>query len=302
MIDPKLEGKVAIITGANHGIGAAIAERLCAQGVKALICFFRPTSPYTEDELERAREAGTGGMPLYTANQQQTADAVVERITAAGGAATAQEADLADADNIPVLFERAEAEFGPVDILVNNHTHATLVESFDPAMAAPPLRDEDDVLEKSDRKTGHLPTAEDIDRYFAINARGYALMMTEYVKRHVARGADWGRIINVSTDAAHAHPGMVSYAASKHAIESYTRSAATELGKYGITVNAVAPGVTQTGYVTPNSEAKIAPHTPLRRLGLPEDVADVVVFFASEQARWLTGQLIYAGGGWRMGQ
>jgi 3-oxoacyl-[acyl-carrier protein] reductase len=302
MIDPKLEGKVAIVTGANHGIGAAIAERLCAQGVKTLISFFRPPTPYTEDELQRAREAGRGGMPLYTANQQQTADGVVERITATGDMAVAQEADLADANNISLLFDRAESEFGSVDILVNNHTYATRVESFDPAMAAPPLRDEDDVLEKADRRTGHLPSAEGIDRYFAINARGYALMMTEFVKRHVKRGADLGRIINISTDAAHAHPGMVSYAASKHAIESYTRSAAMELGKYGITVNAVAPGVTQTGYVTPHSEAKIAPHTPLGRLGLPEDVADVVVFFASEQARWLTGQLIYVGGGWRMGQ
>lgn len=301
MIDPKLEGKVAIVTGANHGIGAAIAERLCGQGVKTLVSFFRPPCPYTDDELKRAKEAGVGGMPLYTANQQQTADAVVERIRAAGSAA-AQEADLTDANSIPMLFDRAEAEFGPVDVLVNNHTHATLVESFDPAMAAPPLRDEDDVLEKSSRKTGHLPTAEEIDKHFAVNARGYALMMTEYVKRHVARNATWGRIINISTDAAHAHPGMVSYAASKHAIESYTRSAAYELGQYGITVNIVAPGVTQTGYVTPQSEAKIVPNTPLRRLGEPADIADVVVFLASHQARWLTGQLIYAGGGWRMSQ
>lgn len=302
MIDPKLEGKVAIVTGANHGIGAAIAERLSAQGVRVFISFFRPPTPYSEDEWRKARESGAGGMPLYTANQQQLADEVVSRIRSAGGQAEALEADLGDADNIPLIFDRAEDCFGAVDILVNNHTHTTATETFDPEMAAPPQRDEDDVLEKSGRRTGHLPTAEGIDRYFAVNARGYALMMAEYVKRYVARGADWGRIINISTDAAHAHPGMVSYAASKHAIESYTRSAAAELGKYGITVNVVAPGVTQTGYVTPNQEAKIAPRTPLARLGLPEDIADVVVFFCSHQARWLTGQLIYAGGGWRMGQ
>jgi 3-oxoacyl-[acyl-carrier protein] reductase len=94
----------------------------------------------------------------------------------------------------------------------------------------------------------------------------------------------------------------VSYAASKHAIESYSRSAAAELGKYGITVNMVAPGPIQTGYITPEDEKHIAAGTPLRRIGRPEDVADVIVFLASEQARWLTGQLIYVGGGWRMHQ
>ncbi len=94
----------------------------------------------------------------------------------------------------------------------------------------------------------------------------------------------------------------VSYAASKHAIESYSRSAAAELGRYGITVNVVAPGPIQTGYITPEQEAQIARSTPLGRAGIPEDVADVIVFLASAQAHWLTGQLLYAGGGWRMAQ
>lgn len=89
---------------------------------------------------------------------------------------------------------------------------------------------------------------------------------------------------------------------SKHAIESYSRSAAAELGKYGITVNIVAPGPVQTGYITPQAVDEIAAGTPLGRVGLPEDVADVIVFLASYQARWLTGQLFYVGGGWRMSQ
>jgi 3-oxoacyl-[acyl-carrier protein] reductase len=85
-------------------------------------------------------------------------------------------------------------------------------------------------------------------------------------------------------------------------IESYSRSAAAEMGRYGITVNVVAPGPIQTGYIPPAMEADVAAGTPLGRVGTPEDVANVVVFLASEQARWVTGQLIYVGGGWRMHQ
>jgi 3-oxoacyl-[acyl-carrier protein] reductase len=127
-------------------------------------------------------------------------------------------------------------------------------------------------------------------------------MMVEYTRRLLQRGALWGRIINLSTDAAHAHAAAVSYAASKHAIESYSRSAALEVGKYGITVNIVAPGPIQTGYLTPEQEASICAGTPLGRCGMPEDVAEVILLLASNQAHWLTGQLLYAGGGWRMHQ
>jgi 3-oxoacyl-[acyl-carrier protein] reductase len=94
----------------------------------------------------------------------------------------------------------------------------------------------------------------------------------------------------------------LSFTASKHAIESYSRSAAAEVGKYGVTVNIVAPGPIQTGWLTPDQEAAIPAGTPPRRCGAPEDVADVIVFLASDQARWLTGQLLYVGGGWRMHQ
>ena len=199
------------------------------------------------------------------------------------------EADLGDPANVAALFERCESALGPVDVLVNNHTHCAL-ETFDPAR----VTDEGSSI--------RLTSAESIDAHFAINARAYALMMAEYVQRFLARKASWGRIINVSTDAAHCHSANVSYAASKHAIESYSRSAASELGKYGITVNIVAPGPIRTGYITPASEQEIAETTPLRRVGRPEDVADVILFLASEQARWLTGQLLYVGGGYRMHQ
>ena len=289
MIDPQLEDKVVLITGANHGIGAVTARAFALQGAKVFVTYYRKPSDHSEAELEEAREAGIGGKPLYEAMQQQSADWLVEQICAQGGVAVAHEADLADPENIPLLFDLCEETLGPVDVLVNNHTYCVM-ETFDPGS----VRDEGFGV--------NLVSAAEIDAHFAVNARAYALMMAEYLKRYLKREAEWGRIINLSTDAAHRHEINVSYAASKHAIESYSRSAAAEMGVYGITVNIVAPGPIQTGYLRPEQEAEIAADAPLRRVGRPEDVADVIVFLASEQARWLTGQLLYVGGGWRMHQ
>ncbi|MBA3431272.1 MAG: SDR family oxidoreductase, partial [Actinobacteria bacterium] len=119
-------------------------------------------------------------------------------------------------------------------------------------------------------------------------------------RRHFARGATWGRIINISTDASPSFPGEISYGASKYAMESYSRAAAWELGELGITVNVVSPGPTDTGWITPKMVPSMEKSTPLRRVGSPEDIADVVAFLASDEARWLTGQLLFAGGGHRM--
>ena len=289
MIDPQLQGKTALVSGANHGIGAAAAKALAAQGVQVFITYYLADCPYSEEELEEGMQVGAGGDKLYRAKQQQSPDVVLEEIHAHGGIAAAQEFDLGEADSIPRLFDVCEDQLGSVDILVNNHAHC-VCETFDPASV-------------SDRWGGvGLVTPQEIDRHLAVNARAYALMMSEYLQRHIKREATWGRIINLSTDAASCHPANISYAASKHAIESYSRSAAAEMGKYGITVNIVSAGPVQTGYITPESEERIRAGTPLGAVGQPEDIADVIVFLASEQGRWVTGQLIYVGGGWRMHQ
>jgi 3-oxoacyl-[acyl-carrier protein] reductase len=282
VIDPKLENKVVLITGANHGIGAATAKALAAQGARVFITYFIPDLPYSPAELEEARLKGAGGWPLYFAMQAQSADIVVREIRVQGGTAAAREFDLGVADNIGRLFDACEADIGPVDILICNHTHC-VYETFDPSLV------------EEGKSSVNLATAESIDRHFAVNARAGALMMKEYLQRYLERKASWGRIVNLTT--VRAHPRNVSYAASKQALLSYSLSAAMEMGKYGITVNVVCPGATQTGYITPENEPRIVERTPLGRLGKPEDIADVIVFLVSEQAQWLTGQLIYASGG-----
>ncbi|MGE5325460.1 MAG: SDR family NAD(P)-dependent oxidoreductase, partial [Deltaproteobacteria bacterium] len=267
MIDPGLEGKVAVVTGANHSVGAATAQALAAQGALVFITYFRPTRPASEDVLSNARAAGVGGPHLLWAGQRQTAEGLLREINEHGGKATALEADLGKPENIPAVFDACESALGPVDILVNNHTHDAK-DTFDPAAVT------------TEGFATEPFCAEIADAHFAVNARAYALMMAEYLRRYLARGARWGRIVNVSTDGAHAHPASVSYAATKHAIESYSRSAALEMGKYGITVNIVALGPIQSGWITPEQEKAIAAGTPLGRCGRPEDASDVIVMFA----------------------
>jgi len=124
--------------------------------------------------------------------------------------------------------------------------------------------------------------------------------MAEFARRHVERGARWGRIVNVSTDSARGSAFEASYAASKHALESFSRAAASALGKFGIRVNVVVPGPVQSGYISESLEKALLPEIPLGRAGRPEDLAGAIVFLASEQADWITGQLLPVTGGHRL--
>jgi 3-oxoacyl-[acyl-carrier protein] reductase len=285
MIDPKLKNKVVFITGANHGIGAATAKALGAQGAKVFITYYIQPPPFSDEELAAARKKGTGGERLYLAMQQQSGEVVVNQVRSAGGIAVAYQADLGNTDSIPRLYNVCEKELGPVDIMIINHTH-DVYDTFDPAsvggkeFAVQPIN------------------TDNIDRHLAVNARAGALLIKEYVQRYITRKADSGRIITLTTTRAHGR--NISYAASKQALVSYSLSAAQELGKYGITVNVVCPGATQTGYISTEAEGKIINRTPLGRLGTPEDIADVIVFLASEQGHWITAQVIFAAGGFNV--
>ena len=294
MIDPKLKDKVVIVTGANHGIGAAIAIAFAREDAKVFINYYRFSAEahgcIAKDQAGKATEPGRA---YYYKMQMKSADEVVKAIDNLGGKCYAWEADLSDPDNIPRLFNKAEEQLGNVDILVNNAAYGKC-DTFIPSSQF----DEDELF------VGVFPmatiSADSHDRHFDVNSRGVALMIKEYAQRYISRKATWGRVINISTDGASAHPSAISYGASKHAIESYSRAAAMELGPYGITVNVISPGAVQTGWITPELQQQIEQSYPLRRVGRPEDIANAVIFLASEQADWITGQVLYVGGGNKM--
>ena len=293
MIDTGLNGKTVIVTGANHGIGASTAIAFAQEGARVLITYLRQ-SPELYDEIQaNVEQATVPGRAYYCREIGQSAEHVVDEIGALDGECMAWEADLSDPNTILKLFDKAEEKWGAVDVIVNNAAFDT-PDTFLPQ----PVLDRDPVF--AEEYFLKPLTAHTHDAHFDVNSRAVALMMSEYAKRHIARKAQWGRIINITTDGARCHASNVSYAASKFAIESYTRSAATELGPYGITVNVISPGAVQTGWLPAGLEKEIAATYPLRRIGKPEDIAKAVIFFASDQAEWITGQVLQVGGGNRM--
>lgn len=241
-----LQSKVALVTGASRGIGRTIAERLAEDGASVVVNYYPPEREQAED--------------------------VVRGIQQAGGTAVAAPADIADAEQLRGLFDAAEKEFGPLDIVVLNAAnvnHGTIVDT----------------------------SVEQFDAIFATNVRSAFIALREAA----IRLPDGGRIVAISAGLTRMpRPGTGVYAASKAAVDHLVRVLAHEVGARGITVNSVLPGAVLTPALVNAGQAVIdaeVANTPLGRVGQPEDIADVVRFLVSEQSRWVTGQTIGAGGG-----
>jgi 3-oxoacyl-[acyl-carrier protein] reductase len=199
----------------------------------------------------------------------EKAQQVVISIQARGGKALAFQADMSRVSEARRLVRDTVAQFGRLDILVNN------AGKFMP---------------KSLAET----TEEDFEQVMSLNAKGPYFAMQEAAQ--VLK--EGGRIVNISTEGTHlSFPGATAYLGSKGALEQYTKGLAQELAPRGITVNTISPGFTETGMMTEHYRQVGIQLSPLKRLGLPKDIADVVAFIVSEEARWLTGQNIHAGGG-----
>ena len=207
MIDPGLQNKVVLVTGANNpfGIGAAIAEAFAVQGAAIFITYWRSRPEAFGIDAATAADATTPGEPFYRARNAEAPDAVLGRLREQAVRVGSAEIDLADPEVMPRLFDRVEETLGPVDILINNAAHS-VPDSFSSFGFS---------QEDWAGRTRAMVDAKSHDRHFAVNSRAVVLLMAEYARRHVHRGAGWGRIVNISTDAADCFPGEVSYERAK---------------------------------------------------------------------------------------
>ncbi|MGV9269992.1 3-oxoacyl-ACP reductase FabG [Kitasatospora sp. NPDC003701] len=252
MTEQSTAPRVAVVTGAARGLGAATAERLAADGYAVAVL-----------DLEEA--AGKD---------------VVDRITAAGGRAIAVGADVSDAGQVQAAVDRIAAELGAPVVLVNN---------------AGVLRD--NLIFKMSES--------DWDTVMNVHLRG-AFLMTRAVQKHMV-DAGFGRVINLSSSSAQGNRGQANYSAAKAGLQGFTKTLAIELGRFGVTANAVAPGFIATD-MTAATAARVgmefeefkraaASQIPVQRVGVPEDVANTISFLAGEGAGFVSGQVIYVAGG-----
>lgn len=246
----KLTGKVAVVTGASKGIGAAIAKALAAQGASVVVNY---------------------------ASSQAAADAVVAAITQAGGKAIAVRGDVSRAADAQGIIDAAIEAYGRLDVLVNNSG----VYEFAPLEAI---------------------TEEHFHKHFNINVLGL-LLTTQAAAKHLGEGAS---IINIGSVVSRLTlPGGTVYTATKGAVDAVTGVLARELGPRKIRVNSINPGMIETegtkdaGFIGSEMETWLVSQTPLGRVGQPDDIAKVAAFLASDEAGWITGETLLAGGGLR---
>lgn len=262
------DGHTAIVTGANHGIGAATAVALAKRGCAVVCTFLRITD-----------RADPGVPSAYGEQRVLDAAAVVHEIRAGGGRAVAVEADLSEPSTATMLYDTAEAQFGPVDVLVNNAS-GWVADTFAPIAI--------DRLGRSLRPVSEATWTQQ----FSVDAMAPALMIAEFARRHTARGATWGRIIGLTSGGDLGFPEEVSYGAAKAAQTSYTLSAALELANFGVTANIVHPPITDTGWVTDTVRQTVAGSATLIHIATPAEVADVIAYLASDAAGLITANVI----------
>lgn len=244
-----LQGKVALVTGASKGIGAAIARELGARGAAVAVNY---------------------------SGSKASAEKVVAEIKAAGGKAVAVQADLSNPDAIGPFVKTVADQLGPIDILVNNAG----VYEFGPLEQVSP---------------------EHFHKQFNLNVLGLLLTTKEAVARFNPKG---GSVINIGSVVGRmAFPNAAVYSATKGAVDSITVSLSKELGPRGIRVNALNPGLIETegahvaGMIGSEFSTGAAKETPLGRIGQPQDVATAAAFLASDDSAWVSGQTLYAAGG-----
>lgn len=246
------EARVAIVTGAARGIGAATALRLAKDGYAVAVV-----------DLDESACGDT-----------------VATIEAAGGRALAVGIDVSRSDQVEAGVARIADELGPPVVLVNN---AGIIR--------------DNLLFKM--------TEEDWDAVMGVHLRG-AFLMSKACQAHMTE-AKFGRIVNLSSSSAQGNRGQANYSAAKAGLQGFTKTLAIELGKFGVTSNAVAPGFIQTDMTRSTAERigvefdefirYSASQIPVQRVGQPEDIAATISFLCSEEAGFVSGQVIYVAGG-----
>ena len=267
MINYGLKNRVALITGANNpqGIGATTALAFAREGAKVVLVYKKIFRPFDKNKTDK------NGTDRYFEANAGNADIVESKLKEINADYIILESDISNEDDVKAIYSTVMERYERIDILVNNAAEGDM-----------------DGLDTIEKITPNV-----IDDTFAVNVRG-SIMMTREMINH--RG-DYGRIINLSTDASQVFAGQITYGASKATLEALTRSIAVEVAKYGITVNCVAPGPTQTGWIDEDLEKAVLPIIPMNQLIEPEDIAETILFLASEQARMITGQVIKVSGG-----